>query len=92
MKQNFAFSILTLICILFIHTSAIAGDYQHTLDIQDKKMTFSWTLNEDTIDIQISAKTTGWVGIGFNPETSMLGANIILGYVKKGKVKIKVSL
>ncbi len=74
---------------LFLLTgpSSWAAEYQHHLKIKD--MDFSWNLKESTMDIMISAKTTGWVGIGFNPEKAMLGANIILGYVKKGKVKIE---
>ncbi len=36
----------------------------------------------------MSAKTTGWVGVGFNPSTQMKDANFVLGYVKKGKTSI----
>ena len=38
--------------------------------------------------VGIIGKTKGWVAIGFNPSTMMKGADIIIGYVKKGKVKI----
>jgi hypothetical protein len=36
----------------------------------------------------VSGKTTGWVGIAFNPSTQMKDGNFILGYVKDGKVSI----
>jgi len=49
-----------------------------------------WRLREDSIDIKLAAKTKGWVGVGFNPETgeNMKGANLIIGYVKAGKLEI----
>lgn len=87
MKKTIRSISLALAFLLFWAPSLWAKDYQHSLKID--KMQFSWNLNETTLDIKISAKTTGWVGIGFNPETSMLGANIILGYVKDGKVSIE---
>ncbi len=84
--KNHYIAILVIVSIFFFNTP-VQADYTHHLKIQD--MDFSWTLGQENIDIQVSAKTTGWVGIGFNPESSMLGANIIIGYVKKGKVKIE---
>ncbi len=64
-----------------------AMDYQHTLEAKD--ITFSWSLEGDKIHIQLSAKTTGWVGVGFNPQKAMSGANIIIGAVKKGKFRVE---
>ena len=34
----------------------------------------------------ISAKTTGWISIGFDPEDSMMDADVILGWVENGAV------
>lgn len=87
MKYN-RLKILTLavVCLL-IPLSLPAMEYQHTLDVND--MHFSWTIDADQIHVQVSAKTTGWVGIGFDPEKAMQGANIIIGAVKNGKVKIE---
>ena len=65
---------------------AIAVDYDHK--IQLKKMSFEWRVNGSNLDIRLKAKTKGWVAIGFNTEGSMKNANLILGYVKRGKVKI----
>ncbi|WP_022669221.1 DOMON domain-containing protein [Desulfospira joergensenii] len=86
-KTIFLSSFLALIFLFFTVPNLWASDYQHSLKINE--MDFSWNLNETTMDIRISAETTGWVGIGFNPEESMLGANIIIGYVKKGKARIE---
>jgi DOMON domain len=63
-----------------------AATYQHSLTID--KMTFDWSVDGESLAIKISAPTTGWVGIGFNPTDDMKDANIILGFVKDGKVEI----
>ena len=63
-----------------------ASDYQHSLTVD--KMTFAWSVAGETLAIKLSAPTTGWVGIGFHPTDMMKDANIILGFVKDGKVEI----
>jgi hypothetical protein len=61
--------------------------YAHGLAVGD--MRFLWRLQQESIDITLAAETTGWVGIGFNPEMSedMKGANFIIGYVKDGRAE-----
>lgn len=79
--------LLILIAAGFLFPAAgFAVEYQHTLDA--KEMQFSWTVENDMIHVSVSAQTTGWVGIGFDPEKAMQGANIIIGYFseKKGTV------
>lgn len=66
---------------------AIASEYDHKLD--SDKMDVFWKIEGDKIHVKLSAKTTGWVAIGFDPENAMQGANIIIGAVKDGKVKIE---
>jgi hypothetical protein len=66
--------------------SAIAADYAHEVKVKD--MTFAWTVDGDKLAVKVAAPTDGWVGIGFNPTEAMKGANIVMGYVKNGKVKI----
>ncbi len=83
-----ALRILFAALILFlIPFSLSAMDYQHTLELKD--MQFSWTIDGDQIHVELTAKTTGWVAIGFDPEKAMQGADVIIGAVKKGKVKIE---
>lgn len=65
---------------------SFAADYSHK--ITEKNMDFEWTVNGENLDVRISAKTEGWVGIGFNPSHDMRDANIIMGYVKNGEVKV----
>jgi len=64
-----------------------AAEYQHSLTVD--KMTFDWSIEGENIAIKLAAPTKGWVGIGFHPTVEMKGANIILGFVKDGKVEIE---
>ena len=63
-----------------------AADYAH--EVKAKKMSFAWSVNGDRLDVKLSADTTGWVAVGFNPTDAMKGANYILGFVKDGKVTL----
>lgn len=49
---------------------------------------FFWRIDGDRLFVRLSAATTGWVGIGFNPQQRMKGANFILGMVDQGKVMV----
>ena len=51
-------------------------------------MEFSWKVDGPELHIKLTAPTTGWVGIGFNPSTEMKDAKFVLGYVKDGKTSI----
>jgi hypothetical protein len=63
-----------------------AAGYQHSLTVDT--MTFDWSIEGDNLAIKLSAPTTGWVAIGFHPTDMMKDANIIIGFVKDGKVEI----
>ena len=72
--------------LFFLGSQALAAEYQHSVSVN--KMDFSWSLAGDQLAVKISAPTEGWVAIGFNPTSKMKDANILIGSVKKGKVKI----
>ena len=63
-----------------------SNEYDHKIAVEN--VVFEWKLASETIHIRLTAKTEGWVGIGFNPSTRMKDANFIIGYVKKGSVKV----
>ena len=47
--------------------------------------TFSWVMDptsSDSLDVSITAPTTGWVAVGFEPVSFMSEANLIIGYVE----------
>lgn len=64
----------------------LAVDYAH--ELKDKDMSVAWSVDGDKLAVKMSAKTEGWVGVGFNPSKQMKDANFVLGYVKKGEAKI----
>ena len=85
------FYIPAAICSIILLASTLcfgqqAAQYQHK--IATDQITFEWTLDANLIHIRLSAKTSGWVGIGFNPTHAMKNANFVIGYVKDNKVKI----
>lgn len=86
-RSFFLFAATLLFVSLFSISASFASTYQHTLEVE--KMSFSWSVNGDQLAVKLSGPTTGWVAVGFNPSRMMKDANIIIGYVKKGKVKIK---
>jgi hypothetical protein len=49
----------------------------------------SWKTEGSSLIIQISAQSTGWVAVGFEPTQAMKDANFIIGYVKDGKVYVR---
>ena len=73
--------IINLFCIFSILLGPIvsgvsAADYEY--EVKAKKMTFAWKIDGDMLAAKISAKTKGWVGIGFNPSEKMKGADFVI--------------
>lgn len=87
MKKHCFVNLIWVLVWLVLPYSLTAMEYPHTLDV--KNMQFSWAIEDDKIHIRFSAKTTGWVGVGFDPEKAMSGANIIIGAVENGKLRIE---
>ena len=85
MRKRLFASLFT--ALLKFSVNAYATEYDHTLNVKD--MDVHWKLDGDKINVKLSAKTTGWVAIGFDPEKAMQGADIVIGAVKKGKVRIE---
>ena len=42
---------------------------------------FSWRIEGENIRLRVGAQTTGWVAVGFDPDSVMRGANMLIGYV-----------
>ena len=59
-----------------------AWSYDH--EVSARGMSFSWSVEGNVLKGKMSAKTGGWVAVGFNPSSKMKDANIIIGYVKDG--------
>ena len=51
--------------------------------------TIKWKIEGSTISVKVSAPTSGWVAVGFDPTSRMKDANIVIGYVENGEVFIR---
>ena len=85
-KRTFAATAAVIFALFFMVTVAQSADYQHSVTAE--KMTFNWSVVGDQLAVKLTAPTKGWVAVGFNPSEKMKDSNIVIGYVKKGKVKI----
>ncbi len=60
------------------------GEYAHQIKIGSIGV---WWYNDDMyLYVALEAETTGWVGIGFDPEDRMKGANYVIGAVEGDRV------
>jgi len=84
--MNLSKSFLLAFIILCLPFTISAMEFTHKIDVDN--MTFQWKVDGENLHVGLKAKTTSWVGIGFNPTEGMKDANFILGYVKDGKLKI----
>ncbi len=87
--MNKKYYLLSLMILLLSIQPFSLSAMEYKYEIKAKKMKLFWTLEKDQIHIKIAAKTTSWVSIGFDPEEAMKGANIIIGAVKNGAVKVE---
>ena len=53
--------------------------------------TYEWKTEDSlsTVRIKITAPTTGWVAVGFDPASFMIDANLLIGYVENGTVFVR---
>lgn len=52
-------------------------------------VTLTVRLETDSLEISISAPTTGWVSVGFEPSRVMKDADIYIGYVRDDEVVLR---
>jgi hypothetical protein len=63
-----------------------AGEYAGSKTYGDYAI--SWSNDATYVYIGLKAKTTGWVAVGFGPETMMKNADMVMGYVADGKAQV----
>ncbi len=64
------------------------SDEDGFMSIVNEDVQLRWKVTGETIDFEMTAATTGWVSIGFNPTRVMKDADFIFGFVKDGEVVI----
>ncbi len=52
-------------------------------------ISFGWRVMGDSLEVELTGPTTGWVAAGFDPESMMNGSNLIIGYVSGGTVSVR---
>lgn len=52
-------------------------------------ITLQWKVEGSSLNVILSAPTSGWVAVGFDPDNRMQGTNFILGYVSGGSVTLR---
>ncbi|MBN2050378.1 MAG: DOMON domain-containing protein [Spirochaetales bacterium] len=67
--------------------SSVAGGFSRVE--ADSGYTFTWKIVGNEIEATMSAPTTGWVAVGFNPTNKMQGATYVIGYVKDGTAQLR---
>jgi len=50
---------------------------------------FTWSTEGDLLEMSITAPTTGWVAVGFDPSTAMKDGDIIIGYIENGEIFLR---
>ena len=80
-------AVIPLYALLGLGTQSDAQDKFNSLT--SGGIVLKWRINGNNLDVVVSAETTGWVAVGFDPTRRMKDANIIIGYVKEGKVFIR---
>ncbi len=53
-----------------------------------RDMEVRWQVDGDYMHFEVTAPTTGWVSVGFNPTSAMRDADIVIGYVEGGVLTI----
>ena len=58
-------------------------------EITAQNIVLKWRVDGANLNIIISAPTTGWISVGFDPTNRMKDSNIIIGYVKNGQAVLR---
>jgi len=95
--KNLLFLLIPLIWLLGCNTISdeVAGpgttppDSLGYQSVTASGITLEFKIEGDNLHCKLSASTTGWVAVGFNPSQQMKDANFIIGYVDNGSGYIR---
>ena len=88
MKISCTLLILILMGSVLLPLGAIEGQILPNgfKEVEVKDFIFQWKIDGENIDIILSAPTTGWIAVGFDPGRMMKDADILIGYVENNEV------
>lgn len=87
--------VLTLsILVIFGCGSEAAGEETPQVTDSGKSVSvenfvMEWSFEGDQLTVTMSAPTSGWIAVGFDPSAAMKDADLILGYVEDGTVYLR---
>ena len=87
--QHIGTFLLGTVFVAALLLSAGAAHADEFNSVQDGDYTFEWRIDGDELEARISAPTTGYVAIGFEPSMMMQDAEIVIGYVENGELHIR---
>ena len=62
---------------------------EESLELTVDDVRLSLETDGTVLIVSVSAPTTGWVAVGFDPSAAMKDANIVIGYVADGQVFLR---
>lgn len=74
---------LVLLLIAFQAICAQDFDFETVLD-RNRDFVLKWNFDNESIDVEVSAKTTGWIAFGFSPNGGMDQSDVMFGFVENG--------
>lgn len=75
-------SLALVILVLVGLVSVFAQDFRK---VEAGGMSIEWRITGPNLEMRLTAPTTGWVSVGFNPSVMMKDADYILAYVRNGQ-------
>jgi hypothetical protein len=70
-------------------SGSTAAVTEEALDLTMDDVHLTMETDGTSLTVGISAPTTGWVAVGFDPSAAMKDANIVIGYVADGQVYLR---
>ena len=78
------------ICLMLPAFSSFAQDGY--AEITSENITLKWKVDGKNLHVVVSAPTTGWISVGFDPTARMKDSNIIIGYVQNGVTELRFTI
>lgn len=93
MKKVFLFILISSMVASFLSANGSQEANPQTVEggfksVEAEEMEFKWRIADGRLEVELSAMSTGWLAVGFDPSRVMKDANIIIGYVEGGEVTV----
>jgi hypothetical protein len=75
-------------CLPMLLGSGLVGRKLQQRSVSKSGMTVNWNCQKNRMFFEMSAKTTGWLTLGFNDTPGIKGAYLLMGRVVDGKAEV----